>query len=97
MNIYVGNLSSGVKEDDLQGIFSEYGKIKSIKIIRDMFSGQSKGFGFIEMYSDTEGQKAIDELNLAEVDGKKITVNKARPQRDRRGGGRPSGGFQRRR
>ena len=96
MNIYVGNLSSNVTEDDLQGIFSEYGKTKSIKIIKDMFTGKSKGFAFIEMYSENEGQKAIDELNLADVDGKKITVNKARPKNDRRGG-RPSGGFQKRR
>lgn len=86
MNIYIGNLTANVTEDDLQGIFSEYGKIKSVKIIIDMFTRESKGFGFVEMYSEQEGQKAIDELNLAELDGKKIIVNKARPKGDKRGG-----------
>ena len=94
MNIFVGNLTASVTEDDLQGIFSEYGKTKSIKIIKDMFTGESKGFAFVEMYSENEGQKAIDELNLADLDGNKIMVNKARPKSDRRGG--RSGGSRRR-
>ncbi|MCF8307106.1 MAG: RNA-binding protein [Ignavibacteriales bacterium] len=90
MNIYIGNLSRETTEGDLQEIFSEYGKIKSVKVIKDMFTGESKGFGFVEMFSQTEGQKAIDELNAAEFDGKKITVNEARPKTDKRTGG---GGF----
>ena len=91
MNIFVGNLTANVTEDQLQDAFREYGKTKSVKIIKDMFSGQSKGFAFVEMYSENEGQKAIDGLNLVELDGQKIMVNKARPQRDKRGG-RTSGG-----
>jgi len=79
MNIYIGNLSAEITDDDLNDIFSEYGKIKTAKVIRDMFTGKSKGFGFVEMFSETEAQKAIDELNLGELDGLKIVVNKARP------------------
>jgi len=102
MNIYVGNLSSDVKEEDLNTLFSEYGQVKEVKIIRDMFSQESRGFGFIEMLSNTEAQKAIDELNTKELKGKKLTVNEARPRREggRRGGGGGGGrqgGQQRRR
>jgi RNA recognition motif-containing protein len=96
MNIYVGNLSKDVTDEDLQNLFSEYGEIKSVKVIRDLFSGESKGFGFIEMPGSTESQKAIDELNSRELKGKKIIVNEARPKTDRRsgggGGGRGGGG-----
>lgn len=94
MNIYVGNLSSDVKEEDLNTLFSEYGQVKEVKIIRDMFSQESRGFGFIEMPSNTEAQKAIDELNTKELKGKKLTVNEARPRREggRRGGGGGGGG-----
>ena len=89
MNIYVGNLSKDVTDDDLQGLFSEYGQIKSVKVIRDMFSGESKGFGFVEMPGQSEAQKAMEELNTKEVKGKKLVVNEARPRDDnrRRGGG----------
>lgn len=92
MNIFVGNLSKDVTDDDLQNLFSSYGNIRSVKIIRDMFSGESKGFGFIEMPGLEEAKKAINELNTQELKGKKITVNEARPKNDdrRRGGG--SGG-----
>jgi RNA recognition motif-containing protein len=93
MNIYVGNLSKDVTDDDLQSLFSEYGSIKSVKVIRDLFSGESKGFGFIEMPGSTEAQKAIDELNSRDLKGKKIIVNEARPKtNDRRGGGGDRGG-----
>ncbi|MCF8262089.1 MAG: RNA-binding protein [Melioribacteraceae bacterium] len=92
MNIYIGNLSSNVTDEDLKDNFAEYGKVKSAKVIKDMFSGVSKGFGFVEMFSDTEGQKAIDELNAADLDGKKIVVNEARPKTDKGRGGRSSGG-----
>jgi RNA recognition motif-containing protein len=92
MNIYVGNLSPEVTEEDLNTLFSEYGKVSSSKIIRDMFSQDSRGFGFVEMPSQAEGQKAIDGLNTNELKGKKIVVNEARPRRDSRGGGGRGGG-----
>ena len=93
MNIYVGNLSKDVTDDDLQGLFSEFGQIKSVKVIRDLFSGESKGFGFVEMPGLSEAQKAINELNTKEVKGKKIVVNEARPRNEhRRSGGGGRGG-----
>ena len=88
MNIFVGNLASDVKEEDLKTLFSQHGRVESVKIIRDMFSQTSKGFGFIEMPGKEEAQKALKELNTYELKGKKLTVNEARPQRERRGGGR---------
>ena len=88
MNIFVGNLASDVKEEDLTALFSQHGKVSSVKIIRDMFSQTSKGFGFVEMPGKAEAQKALDSLNTSELKGKRITVNEARPQRERRGGGR---------
>lgn len=87
MNIFVGNLSKDVSDEDLQNLFSEFGNIRSVKIIKDLFSGESKGFGFIEMPGAAEAQKAISELNAKELKGKKIVVNEARPKTDRRGGG----------
>ena len=88
MNIFVGNLASEVKEDELKELFSKHGRVSSVKIIRDMFSQRSKGFGFVEMPGKAEAQKALQELNTFELKGKKLNVNEARPQRDRRGGGR---------
>ena len=96
MNIYVGNLSKEVTDDDLQGLFSEFGQIKSVKVIRDLFSGESKGFGFVEMPGASEAQKAMTELNTKEVKGKKLVVNEARPKNDNRrsgGGGGRGGNF----
>lgn len=88
MNIYVGNLSREVTDNDLNQLFSTYGALKSSKVIRDMFSQDSKGFGFVEMQNKSEGEKAISELNGKELKGKKIVVNEARPKSDnRRGGG----------
>lgn len=84
MNIFVGNLTDKATEDELQIMFGKFGKVKSVKIIADMFTGVKKGFAFVEMYSDNESQKAIDELNLTELDGKMIMVNKARPPKKRR-------------
>lgn len=94
MNIFVGNLASDVSEEDLMNLFSEHGQVKEVKIIRDMFSQQSKGFGFIEMPGLAEAQKAIKEINTFELKGKKLVVNEARPREGRRtgGGGRKSGG-----
>jgi len=87
MNIYVGNLANDVNEEELTTLFSEHGKVSSVKIIRDMFSQTSRGFGFVEMPGKTEGQKAIDTINTHELKGKKLVVNEARPRRDSRGGG----------
>lgn len=93
MNIFVGNLSKEVTDDDLQSLFAEYGTVRSVKVIKDMFSGESKGFGFVEMPGQAEAQKAMSELNTKELKGKKITVNEARPRNDnRRGGGGGRGG-----
>jgi RNA recognition motif-containing protein len=89
MNIYVGNLAKDVTDEELQNAFAEYGHIKSVKIIRDMFSGESKGFGFVEMPGVAEAQKAIDSMNTKDLKGKKIVVNEAKPKTDsnRRSGG----------
>ena len=93
MNIFVGNLSRDVTDDDLRNLFATYGQVKSAKVIRDMFSQESKGFGFVEMAGLSEAQKAIDELNTKDIKGKKITVNEARPRsNDGRRGGSSSGG-----
>ena len=91
MNIYVGNLPWDVTEDDLRTAFAAFGEITSINVIKDNFSGRSKGFGFVEMASKTEGQAAIDSLNGKELKGRNLTVNEARPRADgpRGGGGRP--------
>ena len=88
MNIFVGNLAKEVSEEDLQNLFAEHGTVKSAKVIKDMFSGESKGFGFVEMNDTAEATKAMEALNTQDVKGKKITVNEARPKtNDRRGGG----------
>jgi cold-inducible RNA-binding protein len=92
MNIYIGNLSAEVTDEELSNLFAEYGKVSSAKVIRDMFSQESRGFGFVEMPAQAEAQKAIDELNTKEIKGKKLIVNEARPRRDQRGGGRGRGG-----
>lgn len=82
MNIYVGNLSYRLEEKDLQEIFAEYGEVTSVKIITDKFTRRSKGFGFIEMADDAAAQKAIGELDGAEVEGRNIKVNQARQRED---------------
>ncbi len=81
MNIYVGNLSYSVKENELREIFEEYGEVSSVKIITDKYSGRSKGFAFVEMNNESEAKAAIEELNENEIDGRQITVNLARPKR----------------
>ena len=83
MNIYVGNLAQNVQEEDLNTLFSQHGKVDTVKIIRDMYSKISKGFGFIEMLVKDEAQKALEVLNAFELKGKKIVVNEARPQKPR--------------
>jgi RNA recognition motif-containing protein len=82
VNIYVGNLPYSIGEDDLQGIFSEFGEIESVKIITDKYSGRSKGFGFVVMENDEEAKAAIENLNGKTVDSREITVNEARPRKD---------------
>jgi len=83
MNIYISNLSYGVNDADLQQLFAEYGEITSAKVITDKFTGKSRGFGFVEMPDNDAAQKAIDELNQAEFDGKVISVNVAKPKVER--------------
>lgn len=104
MNIFVGNLSNDVQEEDLMNLFSEFGQVKEIKIIRDMFTRASKGFGFVEMPGLIEAQKAINAINTKELKGKKLVVNEARPKTDSRkkfnrgnNGGKSRGGQNRRR
>ena len=86
MNIYVGNLHYGLTEDDLKEVFAEYGDVTSVKIITDKFSGRSKGFGFIDMPNDLDGQKAIDELNDTDLKGRNMKVNQAREKTENKGG-----------
>ena len=82
MNIYVGNLDFKVEESDLEQLFQEHGAVSSAKIITDKFSGRSKGFGFITMDNDNEGNKAIKELNGTQLKDREIVVNEARPRRN---------------
>ena len=92
MNIYVGNLSPEVTEEDLKEAFEAFGQVESVNVIKDKFSGTSRGFGFVEMPAKAEGQTAIDELNGKELKGQELNVNEARPRpegrRDGGGGGR---------
>ena len=83
MNIFVGNLTPEVNDTDLEDIFGKYGKVKSAKVIRDMFSQQSKGFGFVEMMNNREASDAIQNLNVSELKGKMLVVNEARSLRER--------------
>ncbi len=93
MKIYVGNLANSVTEQDLQSLFATYGQVKAASIIKDRFSGQSRGFGFIEMFDQNEAQNSINELNGQEVQGQRIRVSEARPKQDRPAGGMGRGGF----
>jgi RNA recognition motif-containing protein len=95
MIIFVGNLSRFVSEEVLRGLFEPFGEIKSVKIIKDKLTGQSRGFGFVEMADDSAAQQAMAELNDKEVEGRQIRVNEARPQeqRPRTAGGGSRGGF----
>ncbi len=92
MKIYVGNLSYEVTEEDLRLAFEPFGQVESARIIKDKHSGQSKGFGFVEMASKAEGQSAIDGLNGKELKGKALNVNEARPRTESRGSGGGYGG-----
>ena len=92
MNIFVASLSYQISEADLRELFEEYGAVSSAKIITDRDSGRSKGFGFVEMDDEAEGQRAIEELNDAEFDGRTLAVSVARPRTERPQGG---GGYNR--
>ncbi|MGD9930298.1 MAG: RNA recognition motif domain-containing protein [Mangrovibacterium sp.] len=81
MNIYVGNLDFKVNEDELKEIFEEYGTVNSSKVVTDNFSGRSKGFGFIIMDDQTEADKAVNELNGATLENRKMVVNEAKPRK----------------
>ena len=93
MNIYVGNLSWQMTDEDLRTLFEQYGSVTSAKIVKDKVSGRSKGFGFVEMPDDTEAQNALSSLYDSEVLGRKIIVNEAQPKPQNGGGG---GGFKKR-
>ena len=87
--LYVGNLAYSVTNEDLEGLFSQAGKVESAVVVSDKFSGQSRGFGFVEMADSNDAARAIEEFNETELKGRNIRVNEARP---REGGGGPRGG-----
>jgi RNA recognition motif-containing protein len=87
--LYVGNLAYSVTNEDLEGLFSQAGKVDSAVVVVDKFSGQSRGFGFVEMADSNDAARAIEEFNETELKGRNIRVNEARP---REGGGGPRGG-----
>jgi RNA recognition motif-containing protein len=91
MNIYVGNLPYSVTDGDLRDAFSEYGSVDTVNLITDKFSGDSKGFGFVEMGNNSEADAAIKALNGTDFKGRNITVNQAKPKSDRPRGGAGGG------
>jgi RNA recognition motif-containing protein len=95
MNIYVGNLSWNLKDQDLSNLFTPFGEVTSAKIVNDKFTQRSKGFGFVEMPNDEEAQAAIAQLNGSEVDGRNLVVNESRPKEGGSGNG-GGGGFKKR-
>jgi len=96
VNIYVGNLSYDLTEDDLREAFQAFGEVASASIIKDKFSGRSRGFGFVEMPTDDEAKAAIVGLNDKDLKGRALRVNEARPRTEGRQGGRQGGGGGRR-
>jgi RNA recognition motif-containing protein len=94
MRIYVGNLPYSVTDDELRETFGEFGELASAEVVKDRFSGQSKGFGFVDMPNNSEADQAIKALNDTPLKGRKLTVNEARPRTDRpRRGGGGGGGY----
>ena len=83
MNIYVGNLPYNITEDELREVFAEFGEVSQANVITDKFSGQSKGFGFVEMANNSEADEAIKALNESSLKGRNIKVNQAKPREDR--------------
>jgi len=92
VNIYVGNLSFETTEEDVRGAFESFGRVESVKIITDKYSGESRGFGFVEMPSADEAKAAISGLNDKELKGRTLNVNEARPRAERPRGGGGGGG-----
>ena len=90
--LYVGNLPFSVTESELEELFSQVGAVDSVRLITDRDTGRARGFGFVEMASDDEADKAIEKFNQYELDGRQLTVNEARPREDRGGGGGGGGG-----
>jgi RNA recognition motif-containing protein len=95
MNIYVGNLPHEATEDEVRQAFAAFGQVTEVRLIVDKFSGESKGFGFVEMPSKDEAQKAIEQMNAKEFMGRVLSVNEARPKTDHGGGGRRESGGRR--
>lgn len=91
-NIFVGNLSFGSTEQDIRSLFETYGKVDRVSIVTDRESGQPRGFGFVEMSDDGEGERAIAAINGHEVGGRALNVNEAKPKSSSGGGGGRSGG-----
>ena len=96
-NIYVGNLSFGATEDAVRSMFEAYGAVERVNVVTDRETGRARGFGFVEMSNDGEGEKAIAALNGQDLDGRALSVNEARPKEDRGGSGQRSGQRQGRR
>ena len=92
-NIFVGNLSFNTGEDELRQVFEAFGQVDRVSIMTDRDTGRSRGFGFVEMTSNEDGEKAIAALNGSQVGGRTINVNEARPKAERAGGGGGGGGF----
>jgi RNA recognition motif-containing protein len=92
-NIFVGNLSFGATEDSVRSMFEAYGTVDRVSIVTDRDTGQPRGFGFVEMSNNSEGDRAISEINGRELDGRALNVNEARPKEDRGGGGGGRGGY----
>jgi cold-inducible RNA-binding protein len=94
-NIFVGNLSYNVSENAIRSLFEEYGTVERVSVVTDRDTGQQKGFAFVEMSVDAEGERAIQSLSGREVNGRALTVNEARPKTDRGSGGGGYGGQRR--
>ncbi len=92
MNIYVGNLSHDLTEDELRAAFEAFGTVESVNVLKDRFTGEPRGFGFVEMPSDEEGKAAIEGMNGKDLKGREVNVDQARPKADNRRGGRGGGG-----
>jgi len=91
MNIYVGNISYQMSNDDLRAAFEPFGEVTDAHVIMDRETGRSRGFGFVEMANDDEAKEAIEKLNGSDIQGRNVTVNEARPRQPRPGGG--GGGY----
>ena len=92
MRLFVGNLNFKTTSEDLQELFGQVGEVQSASVVTDSETGRSRGFGFVEMASSEDGQRAIEQFNGKEFNGRNLTVNEARPREDRGGGGGGGGG-----